>query len=259
MAEQGKYNFLTEKVFLPSKGKPYLPTNPLSNGFVEMKYMTAKEEDILTSKSLIEKNTVIDVLLKSLIVSEINYDDLLVGDKEALTFAARVLGYGRSYETDITCPKCKNLERNYEFDLSKVEHKNIPGMDEWAQSQQEFEYKFPDKELTIKYKLLTNKDEDNITQELKGLEKLTNKTNISYDLTTRLKHIITAVNGNIDRTFINNFIDNQFLAMDSRTLRKVIRDNTPGIDSDVAFTCPSCGYQGNISLPIGPEFFWPGS
>ena len=87
----------TEIIDLPSKGLLYSKDNPLSSGKIEMKYMTAKEEDILTNSALIQKGTVIDEVVKSLIVTKINYDDLLIGDKDALMVAARVLGYGKDY------------------------------------------------------------------------------------------------------------------------------------------------------------------
>ena len=76
----------TEKVSLPSKGLLYPKESPLSSGEIEMKYMTAKEEDILTNSNFIKNGTVIDKLLQSMIVTPINYDELLVGDKNAILF-----------------------------------------------------------------------------------------------------------------------------------------------------------------------------
>ena len=88
--------FPTEVVDLPSKGKLYPPDSPLASGTIEMKYMTAKEEDILTNQNYIEKGIVIDKLLQALIVDKtIDYNELLVGDKNALLIAARILGYGK--------------------------------------------------------------------------------------------------------------------------------------------------------------------
>ena len=93
------YKFPTEMVDLPSKGHFYVDDHPLSSGKVEVKYMTAKEEDILTSQNLIQQGTVIDVLLQSLIVDKtINIQELLIGDKNAIMVAARILGYGKDYE-----------------------------------------------------------------------------------------------------------------------------------------------------------------
>ena len=93
------YKFPTEMVDLPSKGYFYADGHPLSSGKVEVKYMTAKEEDILTSQNLIQQGSVIDKLLESLIVDKsIKLDDMLIGDKNAIMVAARILGYGKDYE-----------------------------------------------------------------------------------------------------------------------------------------------------------------
>ena len=94
---ESKFKFPTEVIDLPSKGVLYPKDNPLSSGKIEMKYMTAREEDILTNQNYIKNGTVIDELLKALIVSKINYNDLITGDKNAIMLAARVLGYGKDY------------------------------------------------------------------------------------------------------------------------------------------------------------------
>jgi hypothetical protein len=94
-----EFKFPTEEIELPSKGLVYPNDNPLSSGKVEMKYMTAKEEDILTNQAYIRKGTVLDKLLKSLIIDKkINIDDLIVGDKNSLLIASRILGYGKEYK-----------------------------------------------------------------------------------------------------------------------------------------------------------------
>ena len=117
--------FPTEVVDLPSKGLLYPEGHPLSKGTIEMKYMTAKEEDILTSQNLIKKGVVIDQLLKSLIVTKVGLDELLIGDKNAVMLAARILGYGKTYSVDTTCPNCGTVEKDCEYDLTLFEHKPI--------------------------------------------------------------------------------------------------------------------------------------
>ena len=92
--------FPTEMVSLPSKGLLYPKENPLSSGQIEMKYMTAKEEDILTNANFIKNQTVIDKLLQALITSKVNFDDILIGDKNAILVAARILGYGKDYSIE---------------------------------------------------------------------------------------------------------------------------------------------------------------
>ena len=122
--EKSNHKFPTEFVELPSKGWLYPEDNPLSSGKVEMKYMTAKEEDILTSQNLIKKGLVIDQLLRSLIVSPINYNDLLVGDKNAIMVAARILGYGADYPVEVQCPEC-GTKNKVEINLSEIQEKQI--------------------------------------------------------------------------------------------------------------------------------------
>ena len=93
-----EFKLPTETIELPSKGLLYPADSELSKGTIEIKYMTAKEEDILTNQSYIKDGVVLDKLMKSLIVSEINYNDLLLVDKDAIMVAARILGYGKDYE-----------------------------------------------------------------------------------------------------------------------------------------------------------------
>jgi len=90
--------FPTEVIDLPSKGLVYPKEHPLSSGKLELKYMTAREEDILTSPNLIDKGLVFEMLLDSLIVDDkISQDDLIVGDRNAVLVSARILGYGKDY------------------------------------------------------------------------------------------------------------------------------------------------------------------
>ena len=136
------YKFPTEVIDLPSKGLIYSKDNPLSSGKVEMKYMTAKEEDILTSTNLIEKGLVIDKLLSSVIADpKIKLDDLLIGDKNALMLGTRVLGYGPKYDVIVNDPDT-GLEVEHTFDLTKLETKNV---DEklFESGENKFEFKLP--------------------------------------------------------------------------------------------------------------------
>ena len=139
------FKFPTEFVDLPSKGLVYPKDNPLSSGKVEMKYMTAKEEDILTNQNYIANGTVIDKLIKSLIVSKVDYNDLLIGDKNALLIAARILGYGKDYSFQYKGETVK-------VDLTKVEDKVL---DEslFKEGKNEFPFTLPTskKEVTFKF------------------------------------------------------------------------------------------------------------
>ena len=233
----------TEIVDLPSKGLLYPENNPLSSGQIEMKYMTAKEEDILTNQSYIQNGTVIDKLLQSLIISQINYSDLLVGDKNALLIASRILGYGKDY-------KFNHMGKEEVVDLTSLNDKVL---DEslYTKGINEFTFTLPQTEATITFKLLTHGDEVKIQNEIKGLKKI--NPNISSDATTRLKYMILSVNGDEDRKNIRDFVDNYFLAKDARAFREYISQIQP--DVDLTFF-PSSG--GRVStIPIGLNFFWP--
>lgn len=242
MAE--KQMFPTEVIELPSKGVLYLKESPLSSGSIEMKYMTAKEEDILTNQNYIENGSVIDKLLQSLIVNkEINYEDILVGDKNALLVAARVLGYGKDYEFQYG-------GETHTIDLSQLQNKEV---DEslFKSGKNEFNFTLPHTKREITFKLLTHGDEVKIEQEVKGMKRI-NK-NISPELSTRLKYMILSIDGNSETKAVREFIDREFLAMDSRAFRKYVQKIQP--DVDLKFY-PE-GSEGGVDIPIGVSFFWP--
>jgi hypothetical protein len=237
--------FPTEIVDLPSKGLLYPEDSILSSGTIEMKYMTAKEEDILTNQNYIQKGIVIDKLLKSLIVDKkINYNELLVGDKNAILVAARILGYGADYEFTYQGEKIK-------VDLTQIENKPF---DEKlvSKGKNEFKYTLPTTKNELTYKLLSHGDELKVEQEVKGVKKITKDA--SPELSTRLKHMIIAVDGNGDTKFIRDFVDDQFLARDSRAFRKHLSGIQP--DVDLKFY-PEDGPEEGVDIPLGVTFLWP--
>jgi hypothetical protein len=241
--EESKFKMPTETVELPSKGLLYPEDSELAKGVVEIKYMTAKEEDILTNQSYIRNGTVLDKLLKSVIVSKINYDDLLIGDKNAIMIAARILGYGADY----------SFEYNGEsqtVDLSLIENKPLKE-ELFTNNVNEFSFTLPRSKNTITFKLLTHKDEQDINRELEGLKKI-NK-DASPELSTRLKFMITSVEGMRDKKDVREFVDTALLAQDSRALREYIREIQP--DVDLTFFPDESSSR--ISIPIGVNFFWP--
>ena len=240
-----EFKLPTETVELPSKGLLYSEDNPLSSGQVEIKYMTAKEEDILTNSNYIQNGTVLDKLMKSLIVSDINYNDLLIGDKNAIMIAARILGYGAEY-------KFTYNGKEEVVNLSEIESKPI---DEslYTKGLNSFSFTLPTSKNEITFKLLTHEDEVKIGQELEGLKKL-NKEG-SPELTTRLKYIITSVNGETDNKTIRGFVDTAFLARDTRAFREYIQKIQPDVD----LTFFPSGTEKSSSIPIGLSFFWPDS
>jgi hypothetical protein len=241
---ENKFSIPTEMIDLPSKGLVYSETSPLSSGKIEMKYMTAREEDILTNQSYIQKGTVLDELIKSLIVTpNVKYEDLIVGDKNALLVAARVLGYGKDY-TFMWGGEEQTV------DLSTIENKPL---DEslFVKGKNEFEYTLPSTGTKITFKLLTSNDEKKISAELEGLKKI-NKNNVP-ELSTRLKYMITSIEGNYESKAIREFVDNHFLARDSRAFREYIKEVQPDVD----LTFFPEGSDTKTDLPVGLRFFWP--
>lgn len=257
-ADVKAYNFPTEIIDLPSQGKLYAPDSPLSSGKIEMKYMTAKEEDILTSANLIKQGVVLDKLFQSLIVSPIKYNDLVTGDKNAIMVAARVLGYGKDYQVKLTCPNC-GAEHELTLDLSNIKDKNI-GEDAQMVAPNEFKFTLPVSKREVTFKLLTHGDEKRIEFYLDSIKKKSNKESVSPELSTRLKNIIVSVDGNTDKQFIEHFVDNELFSQDSKVLRTHIKSIAPDVDLTFEFECDKCGHtKGDMAIPIGVEFFWPNS
>jgi hypothetical protein len=255
MAEE-KRQFPTEMVNLPSKGVLYPKESSISKGEIEVKYMTAKEEDILTSQNLIRKGIVIDKLLESLVVDEsINLDDILIGDKNALMVASRVLGYGKDYQFELNCPACG--ERNTDnVDLTKlgeksIDHSHLKG------GKNEFDFKLPTSKRKITYKLLTQRDEREIDAELKALKKISGGSNVDPEITTRLKRAIVSVDGKSDTAYVNSFVDNEFLSRDSLAFRNHLLEITPDVDMNYLFTCELCDFDQEVTVPMTVQFFWP--
>jgi hypothetical protein len=246
MKKNKELQFPAEEVTLPSKGLLYSEDSPLRSGKILMKYMTAREEDILTNQNFIANGTVIDKLLKSLIVSDINYNELLIGDKNAVMVAARILGYGADYEF-------KYRGETHTIDLAKIKDKEL---DESIvkNGQNEFEFTLPTSKIPVTFKLLTHKDEMAFDKEIKGLKKL-NK-NFSNDLSTRMKYVLLSVNGDYEKQTIRKFVDNEFLARDARELRNYINKIQPSVDLSFEYE-DSRGNLVSTEVPIGIEFFWP--
>tara|TARA_S200002703_G_scaffold65000_1_gene56171 strand:+ start:2640 stop:3362 length:723 start_codon:yes stop_codon:yes gene_type:complete len=236
-----EFKFPSETVELPSKGLIYPSDHPLRKGTVEIKYMTAKEEDILTNQNFIEKGTVLDKLLESLIIDKFDLSDLFAGDKNAILVAARILGYGSEYQFAYG-------EKEYTVDLSTLENTYFD--ESLINSEGYFKFLLPKSENEIEFKLLNDTDEKKIEDELKGLKKINKNT--SADVTTRLKHMIVSINGKRDKNEVKTFVETYLLAQDARSLRQYIRDVTP--DIDMKYTTDS-GEE--VAIPIGINFFWP--
>ena len=244
--------FPTEMIDLPSGGKLYQSSSPLSSGQIEIKYMTAREEDILTSQNLIKKGVVIDKLINALIISDgISVDDLFLGDKNAVMVAARILAYGPEYTVELTNPS-SGEKFDYTFDLSELSYKSLPS--DINYSENKFDIKLPNSESEIVFKLLNGRDETLIEQELKSLSKLSSIN--TREVTTRLKHTIVSVDGKEDQKLISNFVDNM-LSRDSLFLRNKIADYTPDIVLEQEVDMD--GDTVTVDIPMTVNFFWPTS
>lgn len=240
---------LHEIVDLPSKGLMYNPKSELSQGTIRMKYMTAKEEDILTNESFINTGRVFDELFKSLILSPINYDDLLIADRNAIMVAARILSYGEHYEMEVDTPSgnkqgvvvnLKELQHK-EFDASNV----TPGTNKfkWTTSTGH----------EIEFKLLTVQDEKKIQQTVSRMKKTGRVTNF----TSRLRQMIISVNGDSSPGTIASFVNNHFLAKDTREFRKHIREIQPNLDFNIEVVDEVTGETFQSDVTFGPNLFWP--
>lgn len=253
-AEVSLYKVPTVMVDLPSKGLVYPKSHPLHSGQIEIKYMTAKEEDILATESFIRNGTVIERFLQSLVITPgVNTNDMIIGDIDALTVAARVYGYGHDYEVNVETPS--GNPQKVIVDLSALELTELQEELVKTKGVNEFEFKTPTGKL-ITFKLLTQKDQQAIQNETRRQAKSTIQ-GVSTAASTQLKHQIVALDGIRDRRIINDFVDNYMLATDARALRKYIESIQPGIDLSVEVADSATGEPFLAPIAIGVRFFWP--
>jgi hypothetical protein len=242
--------FPTEIIDLPSEGKLYPKESPLASGKLELKYMTAKEEDILTSANLIKKGIAVEKLLDSLVITDkVKVNDLVLGDKNAVMVAARVLAYGPEYSCDITNPNTGEVIK-HTFNLADCPFKKLPK----DISGNSFSLELPISKKTIEFKLLTGKEEKLIDEELQASKKT--GSDVSPELTTRLRHVILSVDGDTNPSTISNFVQNM-LARDSLVLRQKINAISPDIQLKQEIEIG--GDVVEVDIPLTTEFFWPAS
>jgi hypothetical protein len=250
MEDKQEYKFPSETIDLPSKGKLYSKDSPLSSGKIEIKYMTAKEEDILTSQNLIKKGVVIDRLLDSLIMTQgVTSNDLILGDKNAVMVATRILAYGPEYNAEITDPDT-GAKTEHTFNLADCPFKHLPE----GVKINEFDIKLPISKQNIKFRLLTGKEEKQIEQEVKSKQKIGNQ--ISSELTTRLKYSVISIDGETDKNKISVLVENM-LSRDSVVLRNKIAEVSP--DIELKQDMEIGGTVVEVDIPLTTEFFWPSS
>ena len=246
-----EHKFPTEVIDLPSEGKVYPKESPLSSGKLELKYMTTREEDILMSENLIKKGIVINKLLESLIITKgVNHKDLIVGDKNAVLVAARILAYGPEYTVEVINPNDVNEKEQHTFDLTQCPFKGLSKKLDYSNNS--FDFTTPIGKNKLKFKLLTGQDEELIEKDLKQSSKFGYSTEIS----TRLRYTVIEVDGDSKPETINEFTQN-LLARDSIALRNYVKDISPDIvlTSEVEMG----GEAVDVSIPLTVEFFWPQS
>lgn len=251
---QQQYEIPAEIAPLPSNGLVYVKSSKLHGRTeLDIKAMTAREEDILTSRALAKKGTMISELLKSCIIDKtINVRDLLQGDRNALLVSIRITGYGKDYDVETTCPRCEHKSKNT-FDLTELPIKRL-ALSPVTEGVNEFAFTLPLSGKRVTFKFLTGADEEEITQ----MQEKRKKQNMQVDniVTTALQFQLLSIDGHRDGATIASFV-RQMPARDSSALRKYIRDNEPGIEMTSQFGCGECDFSGEVSLPLGASFFWP--
>jgi len=244
----------TEFVELPSKGKFYPPEHPLhKQDVVEIRYMTAKHEDILTNRSLLKKGLALNRLIDALIMdNNIKGRDLLVGDRNAIMISARASAYGPIYDTSVPCPAC-DKQSKHKFDLNEpaVSHGKIDDSVKLTENNT-FIITTPYSKIDVEIKLLTGKEE---TEILKAFSSK-NKENEGAMVSSQLKMFIVSVKGRSERNIVDYFIENCPSA-EIRYVRKMFDQLSPDLRIVGDFECPSCGHEQELEVAFGADFFWP--
>ena len=259
-AESGGFSFVvpTEFVELPSGGSLYPEGHPLhGEDTIEIRQMTAKEEDILTSRTLLKKGVALDRILDNLIVDKrINSDSLLVGDRNAIIIAIRVSGYGNEYDTKVTCPSCTSAQ-TFSFDLNEAQiyhgETEKEGWEITDNGNGTFDLALPKTQITVTFRLLTGRDEKAL---FSGMEQDRKRKTHEQTVTRQLVNTIVAVNGDSSAEAINYLINN-IPSLDSRHIRLAYRFVAPNIDLTQHFECSECDYAQDMEIPLSADFFWP--
>jgi hypothetical protein len=243
---ENKFKFPTEEIDLPSKGLLYPEGHPLKSGKIEMKYMTAREEDILTNQNYISKGIVLDKLLTALIITDVKLEDLLIGDKNAILIAARILGYGKDY-------KISYKGREHIVDLSELRNKEI---DEklFKNNENKFDWELPHSGTKLTFRLLTDGLDKQIEEEIKGIKKVNKSASPEYS--TRMKFLITSVEGDSSGKTVRDFVDTYLLARDAKALRDHVIKIQPDIELKTQITNEYDELE-EVDVPISLNFFFP--
>ena len=246
----------TELVELPSRGQGYPPDHPLFNQeMVEIRHMTAKDEDILTSRSLLKKGVALDRLIDNILVNKkVRSMHLLSGDRSAIVIEARKYAYGNEYKTKITCPNC-GTQKRYKYDLNDkyIHYGEIPES-VTPNERGNFVVTLPVSKFQIEIKRMTGKDEQEMIETVRKQNKGNNGVDTS--LSQQLKTIIVSVNGDDRRTTCNYFAENM-LSADTRILRDAYKKINPDVKLQFDFECRACGHEQELEVALDADFFWP--
>ena len=245
-----------EAVPIPSEGKVYPQNSPMfGKSVVEIKAMTAKEEDILSSRALIQQGTVISHLIRSCLIDKsIDPDIMTLGDRNALMISIRITGYGTDYGVVLSCPKCGKQSEGH-FDLAQLGIKRL-SIDPVEPGRNEFRFNLPVTKKEVLFKFLTGKDEQDMNVESERRRKIFPDMQSDTLVTSRLSKQIVSIDGIDDKNKITTFVNNM-PARDSRSLRMYMTKHEPGIDMTTKFSCPHCRKESEVGLPLGAGFFWP--
>lgn len=239
----------TDEIDLPSQGKYY----PNGQKTLKVKYLTAEDENILTSPELIKNGKVLDVLLNHAVIDKsLRPEDMLTGDKNAVLLALRSTGYGDDYEVKMNCPECSEQYKT-SVKLSSLKYKTMEGEPD---QNGEFSIQLPKMRMIAKFRLLTGKDENYLTKRVESMKKIKKNTGESTLLTERYILQIMEINGNRDKIYISNAISNMPIS-DSYFLREYIGLIEPGVDMEHEFECSNCGHTYEDTVPITAKLFWP--
>jgi predicted RNA-binding Zn-ribbon protein involved in translation (DUF1610 family) len=243
----------TEAVPLPSRGLVYPIESPIHGAeVIEIRSMTARDEDILTSRALLKQGKAIGTLLKSCITNRgVDPEKMIIGDRNAVLIAIRITGYGREYAVTVDCPVCGEKVK-HEFDLADLPIKSLD-VAPVERGQNAFRFALPVSKKEVIFKILTGEDEHEVAVTLDRAKKL---GGTEAAVTTRLLASIISVGGETDRAKLAQIVRN-LPARDSRDLRNYIDKISPGVEMVQKFSCSSCGEESEVDVPMGTEFFWP--
>jgi len=259
LQENAGFSFVvpTEFIELPSGGRFYDPNHPLHNQTsIEIKQMTAKEEDMLSSRTLLKNGVAIDRVLQSLVVDRaVNVDSLLVGDRNAIIIAARISGYGSEYTTTVACPQCATTQE-HTFDLNVVdvqEEDTVNSLGVINNENGTFTTTLPKTRLQVDFRLLNGQDEKSMMSQIERDRK---RKRPESTVTSQIRAMLVSVNGDSTPQAIDYLIEN-IPSLDSRHLRTCYKNTAPNIDLTQDFECGECGHEQEMEVPLTADFFWP--